>query len=212
MGKMLTPDEILNKPGRLEPGELEIMRQHPVHGREILLASRDVLDTAIDVAHDHHERLDGSGYPDGIGGDKLSLYTRMVTIADVFDAITGDRVYRPGETAEKALGILHRGIGSAYDKDLVLKFTENIGTYPIGTIVEMHGGEVGIVVESNPDQRLRPRVKLLLNDSKLPIYLPYVVDLARPDLDETGKPYMIWRSHTSGSFGIDLSQHVNSYF
>ncbi|WP_457674865.1 HD-GYP domain-containing protein [Thiolapillus sp.] len=210
MGKMLTPQEILAKPGKLTPEEMEIMKRHPVHGREILLDTRDVMDTVIDTAFGHHERLNGQGYPRGVGGSEIPLYTRIVTIADVFDAITGDRVYRQGETAETALGILHRNAGTAFDESLVIRFIQNIGTYPLGTIIEMTNGEVGIVVDNNPNHRLRPKIKLLLDHNKQP-QESRIINLTMNPVDRMGEPYAILTSHRAGSFGIDLSQHIQSY-
>ena len=190
---------------------MEVMKRHPGDGKEILLATQDVMDHVIDAAWGHHERLNGSGYPRGVNAVDIPLYTRMVTIADVFDAITGDRVYRKGETAEKALSIIHKESGNYYDAPLVIKFIENIGTYPLGTIVELHNGEIGIVVENSPTHRLRPKVKLLLTEEKKRREEPRVVDLSKPDRDFQNRPYMIKTSHLPGSFRIDLSQHVKSY-
>lgn len=211
MGKMLTPNEVLNKPGRLTDEEMEIIKQHPADGKEILIATNDVIDDVIDVAFGHHERLNGTGYPRGVASKELSLYTRMVTIADVFDAITGDRVYSRGKTAEDALSIIHRGSASSFDAPLVIKFIENIGTYPLGTIVETHNGEVGIVVQNNPSHRLRPRIKLLLDEEKLPLGKSRIIDLGQVEKDARGTPYLIKTSHNPGSFGVDLTQHVDSY-
>ncbi len=210
MGKMLTPIDILNKPGRLDEEEMDIMKQHPLDGREILLGTQQVMDTVIDTAYAHHERLNGQGYPRGIIGNEIPLFTRIVTIADVFDAITGDRVYRQGETAETALGILHRNAGSAFDEALVIKFIQTIGTYPLGTIIEMTNGEVGVVVDNNPRYRLRPKIKLLLDFDKQQRE-PKTIDLTTNPTDSVGNPYAIRKSHRAGSFDIDLSQHIQSY-
>ena len=210
MGKMLTPKEILTKPGRLNREEMEIMKRHPADGREILLDTREVMDTVIDTAFGHHERLNGQGYPRGVGGNEIPFYTRIVTIADVFDAITGDRVYRQGDTAEPALGILHKNAGITFDESLVIKFIQTIGTYPLGTIVEMTNGEVGIVVDNNPSHRLRPKIKLLLDHGKQ-VQDPVIIDLTTNPVDSLGRAYAIRTSHRAGSFGIDLSQHIQSY-
>lgn len=210
MGKMLTPKEILTKPGQLTPEEMEIMKRHPTDGRDILLDTRDVMDRVIDTAFGHHERLNGQGYPRGVSGNQIPLHTRIVTIADVFDAITGDRVYRQGETAETALGILHKNAGTAFDEALVTKFIQTIGTYPLGTIIELTNGEVGIVVDNNPRHRLRPKIKLLLDQNRQP-RPPEIIDLSTGPVDAQGKKYAIRTSHRAGSFGIDLSQHIQSY-
>ncbi len=210
MGKMLTPLEILNKPGKLDEEEMTIMKRHPLDGREILLGSDKVMDAVIDTAYGHHERLKGQGYPRGIQASEIPLYTRMVTIADVFDAISGDRVYRRGETAETALGLLHKGSGTAFDESLVLEFIQNIGTYPLGTIVELSNGEIGIVVDNNPSHRLRPKVKLLLSQDK-ETRDPHIIDLSAHPRDIAGNPYRIKTSHRPGSFGIHLAEHIQSY-
>jgi len=210
MGKMLTPTEILNKPGKLTDEEMAIMKHHPLDGREILLGSDSVMDVVIDTAYGHHERLRGQGYPRGVRATEIPLYTRMVTIADVFDAITGDRVYRQGETAETALSFLHQGAGSAFDESLVMQFIQNIGTYPLGSIVEMDNGEVGIVVDNNPTHRLRPKIKLLLDHNKTALN-PHTIDLATHPKDIAGIPYRIKTSHRLGSFGINLAEHIESY-
>lgn len=210
MGKMLTPLNILNKPGKLDENEMTIMKRHPLDGREILLGSDKVMDVVIDTAYGHHERLKGQGYPRGIRASEIPLYTRMVTIADVFDAISGDRVYRRGESAETALGILHKGSGTSFDESLVLEFIQNIGTYPLGSIVELSNGEVGIVVDNNPAHRLRPKVKLLLTHEKEACD-PHIIDLSTLPLDIAGNPYRIKTSHRPGAFGIQLAEHIQSY-
>ncbi|WP_457666979.1 HD-GYP domain-containing protein [Thiolapillus sp.] len=210
MGKMLTPTEILNKPEKLTEEEMAVMKHHPLDGREILLNSDKVMDVVIDTAYGHHERLKGQGYPRGIQATEIPLYTRMVTIADVFDAITGDRVYRRGETAETALSVLHRNAGTSFDESLVTQFIQNIGTYPLGSIVEMSNGEIGIVVDNNPTHRLRPKIKLLLSKDRQSRE-PQTIDLAVHPKDIAGNPYRIKTSHRPGSFGINLAEHINSY-
>lgn len=208
MGKMLTPDHILNKPGRLTDEEMKVMQQHPADGHDILSSSSGIFHEAIHVAHSHHERMNGKGYPQGLADKDLSLYNRIVTIADVFDAITGDRVYKKGETVETALRILHDQRGEAFDPILVTQFIETVGIYPLGTVVEMNNGEIGIVVHTNPDHRLRPWIKIILNNAHKPRD-PLLVNIAKPDLDPDGKPYWIKRSHNPRNFDIDLLKHIH---
>jgi putative nucleotidyltransferase with HDIG domain len=209
MGKILTPSEVLNKPGRLTDEEMEIMKQHPADGRDILLSSHDILDEAINVAYSHHERLNGSGYPRGVDRKELSSCTKIVTIADVYDAITGDRVYSDGRTAAEAIAILHAGRDTIFDLKLIDQFIQNIGIYPVGTVVEMHNGEVGIVVKSNLEYRLRPVIKLILDQDKAPRKNRFV-DLAKTDEDPNGMPYTIKCSHSPRVFGIDARSHIMS--
>ena len=209
MGKIVTPLEVLNKPGRLEGEEIEIMKQHPSHGREILMSSSGIHDSVIDVAYGHHERLDGSGYPRGLEQDKLSLYTKMVSIADVFDAVTSDRVYRDGSSSFQALRMLHSQRGQSYDPSLVINFIECVGIFPIGTVVELHNGEIGLVVQTHPRLKLKPKVRLLLDGNKTPME-PKIIDLATEVKDAAGLPYAIKSAHNPRKFNIDLKQFIRS--
>ena len=146
MGKMLVPNDILNKPGRLEQDELLIMQSHTSLGFELLKSSPHMYNGAIETAYTHHERLDGRGYPRRIEGRTISNYTRVVAIADAYDAMTSDRVYKKGIDHLEAVNILS-GAKGHLDLELVAKFIESIGVYPPGALVELHSGEIGIVIE-----------------------------------------------------------------
>ena len=210
MGKVVTPDQILNKAGCLSDDELRIMRQHPADGHDILSSTSGISQEAMHVAHAHHERIDGQGYPNGLTGGELSTYNKIVSIADVFDAVTSDRVYKSGATVETALRIIHDSRGEAFDPILVTQFIENIGIYPLGTIVELHTGEIGIVVFTSPEKRLRPWIKIILDKERNSIE-PRLVNLAEPNSDEEGNPYWIKASHNPRNFDIDLLKHVHGY-
>ena len=207
MGKMMAPDEVLNKPGRLEGEEIEIMKRHPLDGRNILMSSSGLSHAAIDAAYGHHERSDGSGYPEGVRSDRISLYTKIVSIVDVFDAVTSDRAYRDGATTSEALNLLHAKRGEHYDPSLVLKFTECIGAYPVGTVVELHNGEIGLVVQVHPTARLKPRIRLFLDEQGKPRD-PMLIDLAAGALDARGVEYRIKTAHHPRKFNLDLRRCI----
>ena len=177
VGKVLTPDEILNKPERLTDEEFLIMRMHPSQGRDILDTAEGLNRPILDVAHQHHERLNGTGYPRGLRVNDLGLYTRIVAIADTYDAITSDRVYGKGRPNLEAYQILRAASGSHYDETLVAKFLDTIGVYPPGTAVQLRNGQFGIVVRRNPAYPLRPLV-LLVKDSKQRPIEPRYIDTA----------------------------------
>lgn len=177
VGKLLTPDEILKKPGRLSPEEFLVMKRHPTQGRDILLSS-GITGVALEVAHSHHERLDGSGYPRGLKEENTPLCVKMVAIADTFDAITSDRVYGTGRTNIEAFKILQAGGGNHYDSKLVSEFIEAIGVYPPGTVVQLSNGAIGLVVRTNPASKLHP-VVLVLKDRQLHPVSPRYVNLAQ---------------------------------
>ncbi len=180
LGKIMTPDEILHKPGRLSAEEFEIMKLHARHSRDILVATEGIGELSIITAAQHHEKLDGSGYPEGLKGDEISVYGRMVAITDVYDAITSDRVYHKGITPTQGLKKLLEWSGDHLDVSLVKQFIRCIGLYPVGSLVLLESGRLGAVVEANGyDQRL-PAVRVMYHTKfRLPIPVE-TIDLARP--------------------------------
>ena len=209
MGKMSVPLEVLNKPGKLEPDELKIMQSHPELGWKLLMSSNDMYGGAIDVAHSHHERLDGTGYPRKLTAEKITPYTRIVTIVDMYDAITSDRVYQRGRTHLEAINIMTKMCGTHLDSGLTYKFIECLGIYPPGSIVEMSNGEVAIVIEANQKQRLKPKIILLLDEDKNPRD-ERMVDLSKIDLDASGQEYRITKIVKADDYGIDMNKYYHN--
>ncbi len=127
VGKIGITDAILNKPGRLTDEEMGVIKAHPVLGR-FIIESIDALKPVAKIVYHHHERFDGRGYPDGISGEEIPLESRILQVADIFDAITSDRVYRKGMSLEKAVGIIREGLGTVSDPevgDIFLDLVEN---------------------------------------------------------------------------------------
>ncbi|MBA4381618.1 MAG: two-component system response regulator [Sideroxydans sp.] len=123
IGKVGTPDLILLKPGKLTPDEFSIMKQHAVIGYEVLnTASSHMLKIAAEIAHSHHEKFDGSGYPRGLKGEEIPLFGRIVAVADVFDALTSERPYKKAWSIEKATELLREGMGTHFDPSCVVAF------------------------------------------------------------------------------------------
>ena len=148
VGKMRVPDDILNKPSRLTRIEFEIMKEHAFLGSQVLSEMQGVDPMIINTAHYHHERLDGRGYPAQLNAHYLHKYIRMVSIVDVYDAITSKRPYKDSSPAFDALKILFSERGKHFDIELVEAFIRMVGIYPPGTLVEMTNGEVGITLSS----------------------------------------------------------------
>lgn len=163
IGKINTPDEVLHKPGKLSDEEFAIMREHVVHSYHILKAQEGVSATMLDIARNHHERLDGKGYPNQLQGEQLSEITRMANIVDCYDALTADRVYKSGMPPTAAFRILLAGVDSQFDKVLVEKFIRCMGVYPVGTAVKLKSGRLGVVVQRNAEKPLKPVVKVIFN-------------------------------------------------
>ncbi|WP_432451888.1 HD-GYP domain-containing protein [Agarivorans sp. QJM3NY_29] len=161
IGKIYTPNAILHKPDKLTEQEFIIMREHVVHSYSILRMQKGVSKVMLDIASNHHERLDGLGYPHQISGEQLSTYTRMANIIDCYDALTADRVYKSGMPPTAAFRILLKGVGSQFDKQLVEKFIRCMGVYPVGTLVKLISGRLGLVVARNQLKPLQPVLKLI---------------------------------------------------
>lgn len=209
MGKMLVPLEVLNKPGKLEPHELDKMKKHPEYGRNLLIKSKDMYGGAIDVAYSHHERMDGKGYPRGLTAEHLTEETRMITIVDMYDAMTSDRVYQKGRTHRDAIDDMLKLRGSYLDPGYLIKFIEALGLYPAGSLVEMSNGEVGVVVEVDPAHQLKPKVLLLLDEDKK-LRSARHIDLLKLDLDANGRTYRIKKIVSSRDYAIDNSLIENA--
>lgn len=205
MGKMKIPLHILNKPARFEAEELAIMNTHPAEGMKLLMSSSGMPGCVIDAAYGHHERLNGKGYPRGLKAESIHPYTQIVAIADTYDAISSDRVYKKGKTHLEAIKILTQASSDQFDSGLVIKFIESLGIYPPGNIVEMTNGEVAVIVESNQTKRLKPKITMLLDEEKKRVK-PRLVDLAKMDLDATGKSYAIKGIVRPDKYDIDLNQ------
>ncbi|MGR9051357.1 MAG: HD-GYP domain-containing protein, partial [Gammaproteobacteria bacterium] len=207
MGKSKIPLEILNKEGRLTDAEMEIMKDHARLGRDILLNTQDIEDEAIEVAYSHHERLNGSGYPRGLSVDDITAFTKIVSIVDTYDAITSDRIYQKGKLHLDAIEILIKGRDTHYDAKLVIKFIECIGIYPVGSPVVMTNGEVAMVIESNPENKIKPVVLMLLDENKKPAE-KRLINLANPGaVDKNGKPYKLSKVIKHNDYGLNLLEY-----
>jgi len=163
IGKTEIPPEILNKPGRLTDEEFKIMKLHPVRGDEILDSYQEVTPLARQVVRHHHERIDGTGYPDGLAGADIAPYIIISGMADVYDALSSDRVYHKGMLPHEALKVIFSLRDKHFPPVWVDRFIQCLGIYPIGTTVRLNTGEIGVVCGMNHSSLLRPKVRLCLN-------------------------------------------------
>ncbi|AUV13220.1 HD-GYP domain-containing protein [Aeromonas caviae] len=203
VGKIMTPDEVLNKPGKLTDEELEVMREHVVHSHDILAATAGITPIMLEVAANHHERIDGTGYPRRLKGDQLSLYTRMSGIVDVYDAVTADRVYKQGMQPTQAFRILLKGVDLHFDADLVTRFIKCMGVYPVGTLVQLSNQRLAIVMQRNEQQPLKPVVKVIYHAGHRHYLEVQWLDLAKNGVQET-----IESTVDPKEFGINLANFV----
>jgi len=209
VGKIKTPLEILNKPGRLTDEEFEIMKSHPEAGRKILKATNEIPDSVIDIALSHHERLAGHGYPRGLPDDQISPWSKMVAITDVYDAITSDRCYHDGMSPTQALTKMYEWRIKDFNPELLEQFIQCIGIYPIGTLVELTSGEVGIVISVNKEMRLKPKTLLILDEFKNPYYPTHIVNLTDYHQESNEDAYNIQTVLEPGSYNIDTKDYMH---
>jgi HD-GYP domain-containing protein (c-di-GMP phosphodiesterase class II) len=203
LGKILTPDDILHKPGRLTAEEFEVMKLHARHSRDILASTEGIGEIAVITAAQHHEKLDGSGYPEGLKGEEITEYGRMVAITDVYDAITSDRVYHKGMTPSQGLKKLLEWSGDHLDPELVKQFIRCIGLYPVGSLVLLESGRLGVVVETNEQDQRLPVVRVMYHTRfRLPITVETI------DLSRTGNQDRIVRAVDPEDYKLDVRKFL----
>lgn len=201
IGKMITPNEILNKPGKLTDEEFVIMRNHVVESQILLQDRTDLTKNVTDVIFQHHEKVDGSGYPLKLIGDQISTIGKMSAIVDVYDALTSIRVYKTAWEPSATLKKMLQWTDNHLDKEQMVRFIRCLGIYPVGTLVEMDSGRIGIVLDQHESNLTQPTVKFIYKKNSGYLY-PKVVDLSREQNDK------IANSVAPETYGIDLSNFI----
>ena len=178
VGKAHTPIEILNKPGKFTDAEFAIMKRHPADGHAILKQYPSLSAVPLAIALQHHERMDGSGYPHKRRGEEIAFAAQMAAIVDVYDAISSDRVYHKGLPPAEAVRKIFEWSRHHFNPDLVKVFVRSIGIYPVGALVRLESRKLGWVTEQNPDHLLKPRVKVFFDAERRCALEPVEIDLA----------------------------------
>jgi len=183
LGKAMMPAQVLNKPGKLTDEEFSIIKRHPVEGHRLLVAGKCVSDMVLDVCLHHHEKVDGSGYPDRLAGDQISLYAKMGAVCDVYDAITSVRPYKTGWDPAESIRRMTEWRGH-FDENVFRAFIKSVGIYPIGSLVKLRSGRLAVVIEQSEKSLLAPRVKVFFSTRAQTRIVPEIIDLSHPAASE----------------------------
>ncbi len=179
IGKLMVPQEILNKTERLTLAELEEVRKHTEYGFDILRKNPDVSLMSAHCAFQHHERYDGSGYPRSLRDKEIHLFAQIVALADVYDALTSDVIYRKAVPVYEALAIITKAAGMYFDPELVDHFAGNIAPYPIGSVVRLSNNHTGVVVDMSHESKTKPVVRIIADEQKRRMNKIVEIDLSK---------------------------------
>ncbi|MFW6113676.1 MAG: HD-GYP domain-containing protein [Actinomycetota bacterium] len=207
LGKVTIPQRILNKRGPLTEEECEIMMEHPLRGADILLAQPGVHPLSMAIAYEHHARYDLKGYPKIKGKERIGLLSRIVEIGDVYDAMTSSRPYQKARTPDQAIRVLAMDRGTAFDPLLLKVFVDMMGIYPVGTLIRLATGDLGLVYEQNEDDPRNPRVKVIGDPDDKEVD-PRIVDLIslKDEVSAAGKAVI--ECLNPDEVGIDILPHL----
>ena len=184
LGKVAMPVEVLNKPGKLTEAEFAIIRLHPVEGYKMLMASGGVEPISLDVVLHHHEKMDASGYPESLNGDQISLHAKMGAVCDVYDAITSNRPYKAGWDPAESLRKMAGWASGHFDNKVFEAFVKSVGIYPVGSLVRLTSGRIGVVTEQSAKSLTMPLIKVFFSTKSNVRIVPVVIDLSHPSTTE----------------------------
>ncbi|MDR1038184.1 MAG: HD-GYP domain-containing protein [Deltaproteobacteria bacterium] len=207
LGKTRVPAYILNKPGKLTDEEFSVMRNHAALSEEIILEQKlDVDDQVVKVARFHHERMDGSGYPDHLKGEQIPRLATICGLSDVYDALTSDRVYHKGMLPHDALKFIYGLRGTHFEPSWVDRFVQSVGIYPPGSVVELNSGHIAVVIEVIHTSLLNPVIKIVADPSGRIMSRPKLVHLAS---QTEGAALSITKVIPPSEAGFDPSHYFN---
>ena len=203
VGKTRLPAELMDRKGPLTAEENELAKMHVEYSMEILAHTPGLPPQLPELALLHHERQDGTGYPRGLKGAEIGLYGSMAAIADTFDALTAVRPYAEPLSPSSALSYLYKERGSGFHPDLVEQFIQCVGVFPVGSVVELNSGEVGIVLTQNLVRRLKPRVMVVLDTKGNPMRPHKILDLEKDPKASADEIYRIKRTLEQSKVQVD---------
>jgi len=207
VGKTRIPTAVLTKKDRLSEQETLLLRKHPEFGRDIALGVEGVDSRIIQMIELHHERHNGTGYPRGLKGSSIPVFARIGGIVDAYDAMTTSRPYAKPISTYEAMRSLNDLAGVEFQAEMVEQFVQAVGIFPVGTLVELSSGEIGVVIAQNRIRRLRPQVMLLTDEEKAPLDTFKTIDLRVSLVDASGESLCIARGLPPGAYGLNPSEY-----
>jgi len=206
IGKMRLPEKLINNPNRFNQYEFKLVKTHVQHSLEIVRTINGISDDVVEMVKTHHERHNGSGYPDGLKENEISIFGKIAGIVDCYDAIISERPFASAISPHDAVKKFYEWRDIDFQAELIEQFIQVVGIYPVGTIVELNDGKVGVIIAQHRVWRLRPKIMLLLNENK-EYYNDFdVIDLYINENDEDGNTLEIVKSLEPGMYGIDPEQ------
>jgi len=206
IGKVDIPADILNKPDTLTDEEYRLVQSHVASSLEMLVGHQDFPTTLLKIVASHHERADGSGYPRRLKGERICFHGELAGVVDTYAAMTRQRVYEKAVSSQKALEALIKMRGSKFREPVVDQFIQCIGLYPVGSLVELNTGEVGVVIQQNQVRRLKPRLLIILGPDKSVERYPVTLDLMKDPESSPGVAYRITHALPADAYGIDPAE------
>ncbi len=203
IGKMKIPKGLLEKHERLTPEEFILVKKHVEFGLDVLHKTPNIHPDVMDGIAQHHERMNGQGYPFGLAGEKITIFGRMAGIADSYAAMTQQRSYAETASPHEALQTMSSFAGNQFHAEMLEQFIQSIGAFPVGSLVELSTGEVAIVATHNKLKRLKPKVMIITEADKTVRKFPTTTDLL---YDVSEKPIYIRRGLAPNAFGLDVSE------
>ena len=205
VGKVKLSSDVLLKEGKLSREEFNYVKKHVDESLKILENTPDIPNTVIFLVAQHHERIDGSGYPYGSNGSQIGLLSQTAGLIDTYCAITSHKCYAKGVYHQEALEKIHELSGKQFSSELVDQLVQFMGMYPVSSLVELNTGEVGVVIQQNQVRRLLPRLMLLLDPDKVRYEAPVIVNLLNSPICPNGEVYKITKSLPPDSYGLNPS-------
>jgi HD-GYP domain-containing protein (c-di-GMP phosphodiesterase class II) len=204
LGMVKIPKEIWDHPGTLTAEQYEEIKKHPIYGRSLLKTIKGIPNVASEIAYEHHERMNGSGYPRGVPGYKINPFARIVSVADVYAALVSDRRYRRKKIPPEAIKLVLGESENLFDKKVIRAFLSHMSIYPVGSVVLLNNGEIGLVIGTHRNLPFRPKLTIVFDKNGNKLTYTKIIDLA----EEGNSSYFIVRSLEEENLNLDISAEL----